>query len=53
MNTQTIELRTRLRDATAPLHNQLNQQPWLTALLSKELAPVSYTHLTLPTIYSV
>jgi len=45
MNTQTIELRTRLRDATAPLHNQLNQQPWLTALLSKELALPHYQQL--------
>jgi len=45
MKTQTIELRIRLRNATAPLHKQLNQQPWLVALLSKELALPQYQQL--------
>jgi len=45
MNTPIIELRTRLRDATAPLHNQLNQQPLLAALLGKELPLADYQQL--------
>ena len=52
MKTQTIELRTRLRDATAPLHKQLNQQPLLAALLGKELTLADYQQL-LGTYYSL
>ncbi len=52
MKTQTIELRTRLRDATAPLHKQLNQQPLLAALLGKEQPLADYQQL-LGTYYSL
>lgn len=45
MNTPTIELRTQLRDATAPLHKQLNEQPLLEALLGKELPLADYQQL--------
>jgi heme oxygenase len=45
MKSQTIELRTRLRDATAPLHKQLDQQPLLVALLGKELPLADYQQL--------
>ena len=45
MKSQTIELRTQLRDATAPLHKQLDQQPLLVALLSKELPLADYQQL--------
>ncbi len=52
MNTQSTELRTRLRDATAPLHNQLNQQPMLAALLGKNFSLADYQQL-LGTYYSL
>ena len=45
MKTQGIELRSRLREATAPLHSQLNQQPLLVALLGKELPLADYQQL--------
>ncbi|MFI3222534.1 MAG: biliverdin-producing heme oxygenase [Methylococcaceae bacterium] len=45
MNTPTIELRTQLRDATAPLHKQLNEQPLLAALLGKEQPLADYQQL--------
>ena len=45
MNTPTIELRTQLRDATAPLHKQLNEQALLAALLGKELPLADYQQL--------
>ncbi len=52
MKTKTIELRSRLREATAPLHSQLNQQPLLAALLGKELPLADYQQL-LGTYYSL
>ena len=52
MNTPTIELRTRLRDATAPLHKQLDQQPLLAALLGKE-QPLAHYQQLLGTYYSL
>ena len=52
INTQSTELRTRLRDATAPLHNQLNQQPMLAALLGKDFPLADYQQL-LGTYYSL
>ena len=45
MNTPTIELRTQLRDATAPLHKQLNEQALLAALLGKEQPLADYQQL--------
>ena len=45
MNTPTIELRTQLRDATAPLHKQLDQQPLLVALLGNDLPLADYQQL--------
>jgi len=45
MKTQTIELRIRLRDATAPLHKQLDQQPLLVALLGNDLPLADYQQL--------
>lgn len=45
MKSQTIELRTQLRDATAPLHKQLNEQALLAALLGKELPLADYQQL--------
>jgi heme oxygenase len=45
MNTPIIELRTRLRDATAPLHKQLNEQALLAALLGKEQPLADYQQL--------
>ncbi len=45
MNTPSIELRDRLREATAPLHKQLDQQPLLVALLGKELPLADYQQL--------
>ena len=45
MKSQTIELRTQLRDATAPLHKQLNEQPLLAALLGKEQPLADYQQL--------
>ena len=45
MNTPIIELRTRLRDATAPLHNQLNEQALLAALLGNDLPLADYQQL--------
>jgi heme oxygenase len=52
MSTQSTELRTRLRDATAPLHSQLDQQPLLAALLGKEQPLADYQQL-LGTYYSL
>jgi len=45
MKSQTIELRTRLREATAPLHKQLDQQPLLVALLGNDLPLADYQQL--------
>ena len=45
MKSQTIELRTRLRDATAFLHKQLDQQPLLVALLGNDLPLADYQQL--------
>jgi len=46
MNTyHNPELRTRLREATNHLHNQLNQQPLLAALLSKDFPLDHYQQL--------
>ena len=39
----------------APTHADIRAflERWKTALTARDLTPVSYTHLTLPTIYSV
>jgi heme oxygenase len=48
----STKLRIRLRDATAPLHNQLNQQPLLVALLSNDF-PLGHYQQLLGTYYSL
>ena len=48
----STKLRIRLRDATAPLHNQLNQQPLLVALLKADF-PLSHYQQLLSTYYSL
>ena len=48
----STELRIRLRDATAPLHSQLNQQSLLAALLSKDF-PLGHYQQLLGTYYSL
>ena len=45
MSTHSIDLHTRLRAATAPLHNHLNQQPMLAALLGHDIPLADYQSL--------
>jgi len=48
----STELRIRLREATNPLHNQLNQQSLLAGLLSKDF-PLSHYQQLIGTYYSL
>ena len=52
MSNQSTDLRTRLRNATAPLHSQLDQQPLLVALLGHDFPLADYQRL-LGTYYSL
>ena len=54
-NLVSPEQQARMRDIAKPVTDKFsaNYDPAIVKLYNDELAPVSYTHLTLPTIYSV